>query len=303
MSGAKSPRRLVHFTPLRYPGGKAKLAPFVKALLSENTLEDGVYIEPFAGGAGIAIQLLLQGYVSRIAINDLSRPIYAFWNAALNEPDRFIELIQSVPLTVDEWDRQKFNLTNAQECSAFDLGFAAFYLNRTNRSGVLNGGIIGGRAQVGEWLIDARFNRVELAYRIERVSRHRDQIDLYNLDSIDFLQRAQDIYPRQESLIYADPPYFVKGRQLYLDYYVDENHADLARFLTSKMRRWKWMVSYDDVPSVRALYDGQHLSSYAIPYSVRKSQMGSEVMFYSEELRLPFDQNGEAVGPADRFVA
>lgn len=303
MSRADSPKRLVHFTPLRYPGGKAKLAPFVKALLNENSLEDGVYIEPFAGGAGIAIQLLLQGYVSKIAINDLSRPIHAFWFAILNEPNRFVDMVHSIPLTVDEWDRQKSLLSSADSCSEFELGFAAFYLNRTNRSGVLNGGIIGGRSQTGEWLIDARFNRVELAYRIERISRHRQDIDIYNLDSIEFLGKVKTSYPRRETLIYADPPYFVKGRQLYLDYYVDKNHSDLANFLTSKMRRWMWMVSYDDVPSVRDLYDGRQLSSYAIPYSVRRSQMGSEVMFYSEELRLPFDQNGRAVGPADRFVA
>lgn len=303
MNGSKMSRRLVHFTPLRYPGGKAKLAPFVKALLNENSLEDGVYIEPFAGGAGIAVQLLLQGYVSKIAINDLSRPIYAFWHSILNEADRFIELLHSVPLTVCEWDRQKWILINSDKYETFELGFATFYLNRTNRSGVLNGGIIGGRAQVGEWLIDARFNRDDLAYRIERISRHRDSIDLYNMDSIDFLNKVKLNYPLRESLVYADPPYFVKGRRLYLDYYVDEDHQNLARFLTSKMRRWKWMVSYDDVPSVRALYEGRHLSSYAIPYSVRQSQMGSEVMFYSEQLRLPFGRNGEVVGPADRFVA
>ena len=303
MKDAKKPRRLHHFTPLRYPGGKAKLAPFVKALINENSLEDGVYLEPFAGGAGIAIQLLLQGYVSKIAINDLSLPIYAFWWAALHEPEKFIEAVNAIPLTIEEWDRQKSVLKNFSVYSLFEVGFAAFYLNRTNRSGVLNAGIIGGRAQVGEWLIDARFNRAELSYRIERISRHKDEIDLYNLDSIEFLEIAKKKYSRKKSLIYADPPYFVKGRQLYLDYYVDKDHAKLADYLTNKMNKWLWMVSYDDVDEVRSLYMRQDVASYAIPYSVRQSQMGSEVMFYSANLRLPFDQYGGSIGPADRFVA
>lgn len=297
------PTRLNHFTPLRYPGGKAKLAPFVKALINENSLEDGVYIEPFAGGAGIALQLLLQGYVSKIALNDLSWPIYSFWKAVLDKPKEFIFSIKNVSLSVEEWDRQKCVLKNQDSYSAFEVGFATFYLNRTNRSGVLNGGIIGGRSQVGEWLIDARFNRDELAYRVERISRHRDEIDLFNLDSIDFLKHVRSVYPRNNSLIYADPPYYVKGRQLYLDYYVDKDHARLAEFMTSSMARWMWMVSYDDVPEVHTLYQGRDLTSYAIPYSVRKSQMGSEVMFYSEKMSLPFDDCGLAVGPADRFVA
>ena len=297
------PRRLMHFTPLRYPGGKAKLSPFVKALIQENSLEDGVYIEPFAGGAGIAIQLLLQGYVSRIAINDLSWPIYAFWSAALNESTQFIDAIAEIPLTVDEWDRQKHILKNPSHHTTFEVGFATFYLNRTNRSGVLNAGIIGGRAQEGNWLIDARFNREELSYRIDRISRHRNDIELNNLDCIDFLKIVKKRYNRKSCLIYADPPYFVKGRQLYLDYYVDKDHKDLSSYLINNMVNWNWMVSYDDVEEVRKLYGGQGLASYAIPYSVRQSQMGSEVMFYSRDLKLPFDNEGQLVGPADRFVA
>lgn len=296
-----APRRLNHFTPLRYPGGKAKLAPFVKSLLSENALDDGVYIEPFAGGAGIAMQLLLQGYVARIAINDLSWPIFAFWQSILGEPSRFIDLINNIPLTMVEWDRQKAILKNPVQHSAFEVGFAAFFLNRTNRSGVLNGGVIGGRDQVGEWLIDARFNRTELAYRIERISRHKDEIDLYNRDSLEFLQIVKSIYKKNQTFIYADPPYFVKGRQLYLDYYKKDDHAKLASFMIQKMKSWYWMVSYDDVKEVRDLYDGQALSDYFIPYSVRTSQMGSEVMFYSERMKLP-KIGASTIGPADRFA-
>lgn len=297
-----SKRRLTHFTPLRYPGGKAKLAPFVKAVLIENNIEDGVYIEPFAGGAGIALQLLLQGYVSRIAINDLSYPIFCFWKAVIEDADRLCHFIQNVPLTVQEWDEQKLLLKD-RDASPFQIGCAAFYLNRTNRSGVLSGGIIGGRDQSGEWLIDARFNRDELAYRVERISRESDNIDLTNMDCLEFLEKCTVEYSQSKSLIYADPPYYVKGRQLYLDYFRHEDHERLANLIVGKLRNHLWMVSYDDVPEVRTFYADQALNSYSLPYSVRSSTMGTEVMFYSDRLALPFDTDNKSIGPADRFAA
>lgn len=302
MTPRREPRRLFHFTPLRYPGGKAKLAPFVKAVIAENNLEDGTYVEPFAGGAGIALQLLLQGYVSKISINDLSLPIYSFWRTVLREPDRLCDSIMSVPLSVEEWDRQKAILRDGQ-ASPFELGLAAFYLNRTNRSGVLSGGIIGGRSQIGEWLIDARFNREELAYRVSRIGQMSSQIDLSCEDAKDFLRSAADRYDRKTTLIYADPPYYVKGHQLYLNYYTGSDHSDLAYVMLDELASFNWMVSYDNVSQVRELYEGRAMEAYSIPYSVRSAVMGSEVMFYSSNLRVPCDDQGSAIGPADRFAA
>ena len=156
------PQRLRHFTPLRYPGGKGKLAGFVKSLLKTNSLLDGEYVEPYAGGAAIALELLLHEYVTRIHINDVSRPIHAFWTCVLNYTDDLCQLIQDVPLTTSEWDVQKAVLSHPNDHDDLRLGFATFFLNRTNRSGILNGGIIGGRDQTGPWKIDARFNGPEL---------------------------------------------------------------------------------------------------------------------------------------------
>lgn len=298
-----APHRLNHFTPLRYPGGKAKLAPFIKALLAENDLEDGWYIEPFAGGAGIAVQLLLQGYVSRIAINDVSLPVYAFWYALTTEPQRLSDTILTIELSVAEWDRQKGVLRKADPSNLFELGLSVFYLNRTNRSGVLNGGIIGGRAQAGNWLIDARFNRIELAYRVRRLGELAKQIEVSCLDAVEFLSNIKKRAPKNKSLIYADPPYYEKGRQLYLDYYISEDHLEFANFMKSNLMNHYWMVSYDDVPAIRKMYSEQRTTSYSIPYSVRSARLGSEVMFYSPSLKIPSDAAGQSeLGPADRFL-
>lgn len=286
-------RRLVHFSPLRYPGGKAKLATFVKEVLQLNELEDGTYAEPFAGGAGIAIQLLLQGYVSRIEINDLSRPIYSFWKSICDDGHKFADLVESAKLSVSEWKRQK-EIFASTASEPFELGFAAFYLNRTNRSGVLNGGPIGGLDQKGNYLIDARFNRSDLAYRIRRISDHASSIGVYNEDAIDFIRNASH-RSRAKTLIYADPPYFRKGRQLYYDFFVERDHRRIAQFFMENRNTLNWLVSYDDVPEIRALYNTCRRSQYLIPYSVRQCSFGTECMFSSDTLCMP------DFGPADRF--
>src|ERR1035438_4669446 len=179
-------RRLIHFTPLRYPGGKAKLASYVKSLMKENRLLDGEYVEPYAGGAAIALELLFHEYVSRIHINDVSRPVYAFWKSALRHTEELCRLVSNTPLTVTHWDKQKQIPEKPKDCSDLDLGFATFFLNRTNRSGILNGGVIGGRDQTGPWKIDARFNAKELVHRIEAIARMGSRIDLTRQDALRF---------------------------------------------------------------------------------------------------------------------
>jgi DNA adenine methylase len=291
-----------HFTPLRYPGGKSKLAPFVKALLRCNDLEDGHYVEPFAGGAGIALEILLQGYVSRISLNDISLPIYAFWQSVVMDSGRFAAQIEDVDLNVSEWDRQKGIFKKQDTRDLFSLGFAAFYLNRTNRSGVLNGGMIGGRAQSGNWQMDARFNRSDLAYRVRKIGKFSDRIAISCEDAVSFLQKGSKEWP-ENTLIYADPPYFEKGRQLYYDFYRESDHAKLGEIFRGSMNDRKWIVSYDDIPEVCAIYEGHTTRSYNVPYSVRYVGLGSEVMFYSPSLVLPTDFNrGTEIGPGDRFA-
>jgi len=179
-------RRLVHYSPLRYPGGKGKLAGYLKTLIKNNGLLDCEYVEPYCGGAAVALELLLHEYVSRIHINDLSKPIYAFWKSVLHHTDELCRLVRDTPLTVRSWDRQKRILANQNDFPTPTVGFATFFLNRTNRSGILNGGIIGGRDQSGPWKIDARFSRDELVFRIESIAKMRDRIRLTRMDARKF---------------------------------------------------------------------------------------------------------------------
>ena len=278
--------RLKYFTPLRYPGGKAKLAPFIKILLKQNRLIDGDYVEPYAGGAGIALELLIQEYVSRVYINDVNKALYAFWKSVLNRTEEFCRLVSKTPITVPQWDKQKRILRNAREHDLLELGFAFFFLNRTNRSGILNGGIIGGRDQVGPWKIDARYNPRELVRRIQTIARFAGRIKVTRQDALTFLRSGVARWP-QETLIYLDPPYFVKGRDLYYDYYKPEDHEELARFTTSGVIRQHWIVSYDNVAAIRELYKGSTRAVYSIGYSARRASRGSEVMYFCKDLKLP----------------
>lgn len=284
--GQPAQGRLIHFTPLRYPGGKAKLAAYVKSLLKENRLLDGEYVEPYAGGAAIALELLFHEYVSRIHINDISKPVHAFWKSVLDDTEAFCNLVVRTPLTVPQWDKQKRVLDHPADHDSLELGFATFFLNRTNRSGILNGGIIGGRDQTGPWKIDARYNAKELVRRIEEIARMRSRINLTGKDALKFLTAGVAKWPNQ-TLIYLDPPYYVKGRDLYYDFYAPEDHEHIAEFITKSATRQQWIVSYDNVRQIRDLYPGCRHVVYSIGYSARSASQGSEVMFFGVGLKVP----------------
>ena len=280
------PHRLIHFTPLRYPGGKAKLAEYVKSLMKANRLIDGEYVEPYAGGSAIALELLFHEYVSCIHINDISRPVHAFWKSVLEDTEEFCRLVLKKPLTVAQWDKQKKVLRNPDDHDHVELGFAMFFLNRTNRSGILNAGIIGGRDQTGPWKIDARYNAKELVHRIEAIARMRDRIKLTRQDALRFLKAGISKWPK-ETLIYLDPPYYVKGRDLYYDFYEHKDHERIAGFINGSVIRQKWIVSYDNVQPIRDLYPASRYVTYDIGYSARSASQGSEVMFFCDGLKVP----------------
>lgn len=280
------PRRLVHFTPLRYPGGKGKLAAYVKEIIRANKLFDGEYVEPYAGGAAIGLELLFQAYVDRIHINDLSQPVFSFWEAVLNDTEELCRLIRNTRLTVGEWDRQKRIFANPSDHSYVQLGFATFFLNRTNRSGILNAGIIGGRDQSGPWKIDARYNADELIFRIESIAKMRRRIKLTRSDALALLHSRLPKWT-SKTLVYLDPPYYERGRELYYDYYRPQNHADLAAFIRANMADRAWIVSYDNVAPISELYSGFRNVVYNVGYTARETRVGKEVMFFSPTLAIP----------------
>ncbi|WP_428969207.1 DNA adenine methylase [Sphingomonas sp. Xoc002] len=287
MSNDRSSRPIPsgRFSPLRYPGGKGKLAAFVADVVKSNKLSDGLYVEPYAGGAAVAWELLLTGVVRNVAINDVSWPIYAFWKSVLNQTDEFIRLIRETPVTVETRARVKETFMSRSGLSEIDTAFAMFFLNRTNRSGILNGGMIGGKSQSGQWKLDARYNKEELIDRIQRIARMRRRISVTNMDAVEFL-RSESPNWSARTLVYLDPPYFDKGPDLYPNFYKHDDHAGVAEAVR-ELRGIPWIVSYDDVRPIYDLYAGSTWLQYTIGYSARERVRGREAMFSSAGLHLP----------------
>lgn len=273
------------FSPLRYPGGKGKLAKFVADVVRLNGISDGLYVEPYAGGAAVAWELLLTGVVRRVAINDLSTPVHSFWSSVLDDTDALVRLIVDTPVDMANRDRLKRVFADAMNADPLELGFATFFLNRTNRSGILNGGAIGGREQTGKWKIDARYNKPELIARIERIAQARRRITLSNLDAVQFLKEMAPQWSGK-TLVYLDPPYFDKGPDLYYNFYKHDDHAGVAAAVHS-LHHLHWIVSYDDLPAIHALYEPASCLQYSIGYSARSRKRGREAMFFSSGLTMP----------------
>ena len=277
------PHNVFH-SPLRYPGGKRKLANFVKLLLRKNQLLDGYYAEPYAGGASVALSLLFNEYVARIYINDIDRGIYSFWYCVLNDTENLCRLIWDTPITLNVWKSQR-QIQSSRSASPLELAFSTFFLNRTNRSGIISGGVIGGKQQTGKWKIDARFNKRELIARIEKVARYKDRIFLSTLDGIQFIDEVVMQLPHR-SLVYFDPPYFVKGQsKLYTNFYREADHVKLATRIS--VLRTPWIVSYDNVEQIRNLYAQYRSLEYGVHYSAQSRYQGKEVIFFSNQLSIP----------------
>ena len=287
-------------TPLRYPGGKQKLAPFILEVMTANKLGGGHYAEPYAGGAGVAMELLLNGKVSHVHLNDSSRAIYAFWHSILNHTQVFCRRIAGASLTVTEWRRQKEILSRPSEFDLLDLGFSLFFLNRCNRSGIPSGGLIGGLAQTGKWKMDARFPRNQLITRIEAIAAKKKLITLRNWDAEKFILTHIPMLPRK-SLVYCDPPYFHKASRLYLNHYNPRDHARIATVIQRELVR-PWIVSYDGVPEILSFYAKRRSFLYDLQYNAGKAYRGKEVFVFSDDLTLPLESVIPSVNQAMKQV-
>ena len=274
------------YSPLRYPGGKARFAPFISRLMEINNLANGHYLEPYGGGAGVALELLFHGIAEKIHINDLDPAIYDFWKAITTVPDEILRLLHDTPVNIEQWHYWRSILRREIQVDLAERGFATLFMNRTNRSGVLKGGVIGGLKQDGAYRMDARMNKSSLALRIEMVALHASCISIYQEDALSLLSRCQAFLPRK-SLIYLDPPYYVKGQGLYRNFYEHEDHVKIANLLQEKNFPSPWVVSYDNVSEIQAMYKTSRSLTYGLNYTAQVRYIGSEVMFSKTGLKIP----------------
>lgn len=272
-------------SPLRYPGGKSSLSPFIAEVINLNCPAGGVsYAEPFAGGAGAALNLLFDKTVDRIYINDADPLIYKFWLSILDAKEEFLERIENTKPSIDEWHKCKKIVSKHDINSILDVGFSVFFLNRCNHSGILRSNPIGGINQTGKWKIDARFNKDTLIKKIKKIINHSESIILSNLDAIDFLHNIKN---EENIFSFIDPPYYEKGSNLYLSYYTEKNHKHLSEEL--KQCDFKWIMTYDNISNILDLYTWCSIREFSLNYFAHRPKKGSEILIHSHTLKTPMD--------------
>ena len=276
------------YSPLRYPGGKNRLAKFIALLCEKNHIGDtgGHYVEPYAGGASVAFFLLLNGHVAEVTINDSDRAIYAFWYAVLYHTEKLISRIQHTKIDEKTWRRCREVQRQKSTVALFDLGFSTFFLNRTNISGIIDGGMIGGFSQKGKYKMDCRFNKKELIQRITTIAAHKKNIHLHNLDALDLIDEVEKDGAGRTTIFYFDPPYYLKGESLYLNHYDHSDHERVSKAIR-KIKNSRWVVSYDATDEIDVLYKGLKKIEYYLLHTAHVARIGEEVLFFSKNMLVP----------------
>lgn len=265
---------MIAWSPLRYPGGKGQMYAYVEGLIKKNNLYGCHYIEPYAGGASIAIRLLLEQKVSKISINDLDRSIYAVWHCILYETNRFIEKIENTDINIKEWKKQRDIQKKKAEVDLFSLGYSTFFLNRTNRSGIINAGPIGGYNQAGNYKIDCRFNKERLIGLISTISEHKKDIFLYNVDGEYLINNCK----KQNVLYFIDPPYYKQGKKLYENYFDHTRHLSLSKTIKNILYV-PFILTYDVCKEIIDLYDFIPKQISELHYSLNQKRKAEELLY------------------------
>ncbi|NCF75438.1 MAG: DNA adenine methylase [Xanthomonadaceae bacterium] len=276
------------YSPLRYPGGKNKLAKFIAKICIDNNI-NGHYIEPYAGGASVALYLLIERKVEKITINDYDRSIYAFWYSVFKNTKKLCDLIENTEINIENWKKAKEIQKNKKKSKLLDLGFSTFFLNRTNISGIINAGVIGGKNQNGKYKIDCRFNKLELIKRIRLISKYKKQIDFYNLDALKLVKKMQKESNNKKTIFYFDPPYYLKGASLYMNHYKNNQHKEVAD-VVKRIKNINWIVSYDDTDNIKNIYKWvlkNRTKKYSFNHSAYKAREGKEILFFSKKMLIP----------------
>lgn len=272
---------------LRYPGGKTQLAKFVSNLITINKMKKTIYCEPFSGGSGISMELLLANKVDSIILNDLDPSVYSIWFAILHDTDKLIDEVQSMHITMDEWYRQKDIYSGLKDIPIYNfrLAVSALFLNRTNRGGIITGGPIGGREQKSKYSLDCRFNKAGIVKKIHAIASQSHRIRLYMSDAKDLIKDVLLQESAEQLFTFFDPPYYKQGQALYKNAFNHDDHVALSEAI-KMMNKYKWITTYDECPEIQSIYADYRLYTYRLRYSVNQFREANEYLFASPTTKL-----------------
>lgn len=276
------------WSPLRYPGGKVNLAQYVNRILTLNDMSGTEFVEPFAGGAGVTLSLLQWGTISSAVLVERDPLVYAFWESVFFHADDLCELIESTDITIDTWNQREHyrHIDVPVEPLIVDLGFSALFYSRTNFSGILNAGPIGGQRQTGKYKIDCRFKKDRLIRDILFLYQYRDRVQVVFADGLSFISTHSRTWANKNTFVYVDPPYYIKGRSLYRHFFSDEQHIRLAHEL--KSAHFPWLLSYDNCTFVNSLYSNNEdrfkFRHLYFDYSARQARREAELLISNVEI-------------------
>lgn len=270
-------------TPLRYPGGKSQLFKKISMIIMHNELIGCKYVEPFAGGSGLALKLLFEGIVKSIVLNDIDYNVYCFWKTITSQPDELIKKINDTKITQVEWGKQREIYKKPKYFTQNEVAFSTLFLNRTNVSGILRGGMIGGKEQAGKYKLDARFNKAEIIQKIKKIYAKRFYISLYNLDAQDFIKDIIPTFVNTKTLINFDPPYVKKGARLYKNFYGIQDHEKLEKAIEEC--NMNWIVTYDECDFIKKLYEKFYNESICLNYCTGENKKGTEILVYGPSIK------------------
>lgn len=270
--------------PLRYPGAKSKLVPYIQKLIESEELNGCTLYEPYAGSAAVSFSLLESKTISRAIINELDPLIYCFWISVMEYTEDLIKLIYDTDITLENWNALSLyrNSEYIKNKSTVNIGFAGLFLNRTNFSGILKAGPLGGLQQKSQYKIDCRFNKEKVIESILQLSKFCNKVEIYNMDALEFLKQKTKYKRNNRIFVYIDPPYYEKGPSLYRYFYNQNMHASLAKFIKNK--NYPWLVSYDDAEKIQALYKKKTLQPIYLDYSVNSKRKAKELLISNLEI-------------------
>jgi len=282
-------------SPLRYPGGKALLAAYVSGVIEENLLGGCTLYEPYAGGASVSLELLHLGFIEKAVLIERDPLVYAFWWSVFNDTAALCDAIEVCDVSMETW-RQLNPLREVSDTSQTDftllqLGIAGLFFNRTNFSGVIGAGPIGGQKQSSQYKIGCRFNKEKIIRQIRYLAKFAGRVNVIFGDAINYLKKNSLKISAGFSFVYVDPPYYLQGKKLYRHFYTDEDHSNLSKFICGQ--GYPWLMSYDDHPRIRELYADQHMQPIYLDYKVKSSRRAQELVISNLQIPVPIYEGME----------